>query len=153
MGSSLGGGGVVGEIAGWAALVGAPLVAGWGLWCVEDWRNDYYMLDAERVYHVDSLPLGLREETKETLISHITDVTYTVPGPLANLLDYGDVVIKTPGEGTEFRFEGIPHPREVHVEIMARVDEHRLRDGAEVDGEIEGWLRAWHEVASENAQF
>jgi hypothetical protein len=84
------------------------------------------------------------------LIARVTDVTYTVPGPLANLLDFGHIVIKTPGEETEFRFAGIPHPREVHAEIMSRVDEHRLRDSAGVDGEIEGWLRAWHEVAKEN---
>jgi hypothetical protein len=130
-------------------VLGFPPLGVWALWCFEDWRNDLYVIDAERVYHVESLPLGLREQWKETLISRVTDVTYTIPGPLANLLGFGDVLIKTPGEATEFRFAGIDNPREVHAEIMSRVDAHRLGESAGMDGEIEGWLRAWHEVAQE----
>jgi hypothetical protein len=143
------GGGEVAEFAGWATVLGFPPLGVWALWCFEDWRNDLYVVDAERIYHVESLPLGLREQSKETLISRVTDVTYTIPGPLANLLGFGDVLIKTPGEATEFRFAGIGSPREVHAEIMSRVDAHRLGESAGMDGEIEGWLRAWHEVAQE----
>ena len=149
LGVGMSGGGALGELSGWVAVLGAPFVAGWVVWSIEDWRNDRYVLDQERVYHVESLPLGFREQSKETLIARITDVTYLVPGPLANLLDFGDVSIKTPGEATEFLFAGIPQPREVHAEIMARLDEHRLRQAEGVDDEIEGWLRAWHEVGRE----
>ncbi len=81
--------------------------------------------------------------------SRITDVSYTVPGLLAHLLDFGDVVIKTPAEATELVFRGIPRPREVQQEIMTRLDEYRLKDQSGVDREIEGWLKAYHEVMSE----
>ncbi len=141
-----GGENLLAGVMGWSALLLAPFCLVWGLWNWEDWRNDLYKLDRERVYHIESLPFGLREQSKETLITRITDVTYIVPGPIANLLDFGDVVIKTPGESTEFVFRRIPHPREVQQEIMARVDEYRLKEGASVDHEIEAWLRAYHDV-------
>jgi hypothetical protein len=98
------------------------------------------------VYRVESLPLGMREQSQETLIGRVTDVSYVIPGVLANLLDFGDVLVKTPGEGADILFHGIPHPREVQQEIMVRVDEHRLEESASVDHEIEGWIRAYHDV-------
>lgn len=143
--------GVVGPVESvltWALLLVMPLCAGWVVWAWEDWRNDMYKLDHERLYHIESLPFGLREQSKETLINRITDVMYVIPGPLANLLDYGSVVIKTPGEATEFVFAGIPHPRNVQQEIMERVDDSRRKD-ARTDPEIEAWIRAYHEVVQE----
>jgi hypothetical protein len=56
------------------------------------------------------------------------------------------VIIKTPGESTEILFKGIPRPREVQGEIMARVDEHRLKSQAGMDGEIEAWIKAYDDV-------
>jgi len=131
---------------GWALALFSPLCLGWMLWKWEDWRNDLYKLDHERVYHIESLPLGLREQSKETLITRITDVSYLLPGLLAHLFNYGDVVIKTPGEATEFVFRGIPNPREVQQEIMTRLEAYRQKEHSGVDREIEGWLRAYHDV-------
>lgn len=132
-----------------SALFLAPVCLIWALWNWEDWRNDIYRLDHERVYDIESLSFGLREESKETLVTRITDVMYVVPGPLANLLDYGNVVIKTPGEATEFVFRGVPCPRGVQQEIMERVDQYRLKASANADHEIEAWLKAYHDVMRE----
>jgi hypothetical protein len=137
--------GLIESLLTWLLLILLPVCAAWAIWTVEDWRNDLYKLDHERVYHIESLPFGLREQSKETLINRITDVMYVIPGPLANLLDYGSVVIKTPGEATEFVFAGIPHPRAVQQEIMQRVDDSR-RQPAGPDREIEAWIKAYHEV-------
>jgi hypothetical protein len=134
------------SIVGWLVIGLFPACAGWAVWKWEDWRNDLYRLDHERVYHIESLPFGLREQSKETLINRISDVMYEVPGPLANLLNYGNVVIKTPGEATEFDFKGIPCPREVQQEIMERVDEYRQKSAAGTDQEIEAWIKAYHDV-------
>lgn len=134
------------SIMGWAILLLFPICAFWALWKWEDWRNDLYKLDHERVYHIESLPFGLREQSKETLVTRITDVTYIVPSLLANILNYGDVLIKTPGESTEFVFSKIPRPREVQQEIMTRLDEYRLKESAGVDHEIEAWIRTYHDV-------
>lgn len=144
--------GVVGpveSVLSWVLLLLLPVCAAWVIWCWEDWRNDLYKLDHERLYHIESLPFGLREQSKETLINRITDVTYVIPGPLANLFDYGSVVIKTPGEATEFVFAGIPHPRSVQQEIMGRVDDSRRKAGGP-NPEMEAWIRAYHEVVQGN---
>jgi hypothetical protein len=137
------------DILGWVALLLLPVCLVWAVWSWEDWRNDLYRLDKERVYHVESLPFGLREESTETLVSRITDVSYSVPGPLSHLLNFGNVLIKTPGESSEIVFKGIPRPREVQGEIMARVDEHRLKDQADMEGEIEAWIKAYDDVKRE----
>jgi hypothetical protein len=144
----IGGPGVGDSIAGlvgWAALLLVPVCLAWVTWASEDWRNDVYKLDHERLYHIESLPLGLREQSKETLVNRVSDVMYLIPGPLANLLDFGDVVIKTPGEASELIFAGIPHPRRVQQIIMERVDTSR-RSAPVPDREIEAWIRAYHEA-------
>jgi len=134
------------SIMGWAVVLLFPVCTFWALWKWEDWRNDLYKLDHERVYHIESLPFGLREQSKETLVTRITDVSYIVPSLLANALNYGDVLIKTPGEATEFIFSRIPRPREVQQEIMTRLDEYRLKENAGVDNEIEAWIKTYHDV-------
>ena len=135
---------------GWAAVGMTPACFVWALWRWEDWRNDTYHLDSERLSHIESLPFGMREQSKETTISRVSDVMYVVPGPLANLLDFGNVVIKTPGEATEFVFAGVPCPREVQQEIMDTVDEHRRAAAAGTDREIAAWLRTYHDVTRDN---
>ncbi|HEY0070513.1 MAG TPA: PH domain-containing protein [Chloroflexia bacterium] len=134
------------DVLGWAAILLLPVCLVWAVWSWEDWRNDLYRLDAERIYHVESLPFGLREESTETLVTRITDVSYSVPSPLSHLLNFGNVLIKTPGESSDIVFKGIPRPRDVQGEIMARVDEHRLKDQAGIDGEIEAWIKAYDDV-------
>jgi hypothetical protein len=142
---SMFGGSSVASLLGWAALLLSPVCVGWLAWAWEDWRNDVYKLDHERLYHIESLPIGLREQSKETLVNRVSDVMYVIPGPLANLLDFGDVVIKTPGEASELIFAGIPHPRRVQQTIMERVESNR-RAAPVPDREIEAWIRAYHEA-------
>jgi hypothetical protein len=137
---------------GWAAVAMTPVCFAWAIWIWEDWRNDTYRIDGERLSHVESLPFGLREQSKETVIARVSDVMYVVPGPLANLLDFGNVVIKTPGEATEFVFAGVPCPREVQQEIMDKVDEHRRAASAGTDREIAAWLRTYHDVTRDPQQ-
>lgn len=134
------------DILSWMAVLLLPVCLLWAAWSWEDWRNDLYRLDKDRIYHVESLPFGLREESTETLVSRVTDVSYSVPGPVAHVLNFGNVVIKTPGEETEIVFQGIARPREVQGEIMARVDEYRLKEQAGIDTEIEAWIKAYDDV-------
>jgi uncharacterized membrane protein YdbT with pleckstrin-like domain len=139
-------------ILGWVVIILTPVCMLWAVWNWENWRNELYKLDREHVYLVESLPFGLREQSRETLISRITDVTYVVPGPLAHLFNFGDVIINTPGESVDFSFRGIARPREVQQEIMARLDAYRLKETAGLDEEIGAWLKAYHEVLSEQLE-
>src|SRR5436190_7116762 len=90
--------GSVPVILGWLAVVLVPLCLLWALWNWADWRNDLYRLDRERIYDIERLPFGLREQSTQPMVTRVTDGPYVVPGPMANLLNYGDVVLRTPGE-------------------------------------------------------
>jgi hypothetical protein len=141
--------GVPSSVVGWIVVILAPVCLVWAVYNWENWRNDRYMLEGERLYDIESLPFGLREQSKQTMITRITDVSYLVPGPMAHLFDYGDVVLKTPGEATEFTFERVPHPRQVQKTIMQRVEEYQQKEKALPDEEIEAWLKAYHDAQSE----
>jgi hypothetical protein len=137
------------SIVGWAVVVLAPVCLIWAVYNWENWRNDRYVLDGEHLYDIESLPFGMREQSKQTLVSRVTDVSYELPGPMAHLLDYGDVVLKTPGEATQFTFDRVPHPRQVQTLIMRCVEEQHLREQAVNDEEIGEWLKAYHEAQQE----
>jgi membrane protein YdbS with pleckstrin-like domain len=115
------------------------------LWQWEDWRNDKYILDRDRLITVYTLPLGLDETVKETEIRRVVDATVRVEGLLPNLLRFGTVVMKTPGEATQFDFAGVPHPFEVHQEIMTRLEAQREQEQAQWDRDIQDWLRTYVE--------
>jgi hypothetical protein len=94
----------------------------------EDWRNDIYQLTDERIIDVERLPLGLREERREASLSMIQDIGYEIPGPIANLLDYGNVVIETASREAVFTFSWVHQPRRVQEEVFARMDAYRERE-------------------------
>jgi hypothetical protein len=70
----------------------------------------------------------LREERREANLSMIQDIGYEIPGPIANLLDYGNVVIETAGREASFTFAWVHRPRQVQEEVFARMDAYRERD-------------------------
>jgi hypothetical protein len=109
----------------------------------EDWRNDYYEIRDDRLIDREALPLGLFEQTKQTELRRITDIRNEVPGPLAMLLDFGDVIIKTPGEAVAFTFDGVPKPREVLGEIMDRIEALREREQFQTTRDMQDLLRAF----------
>jgi uncharacterized membrane protein YdbT with pleckstrin-like domain len=94
----------------------------------EDWRNDIYQLTDERIIDVERLPLGLREERREASLSMIQDIGYEIPGLIANLLDYGNVVIETASRDAVFTFSWVHQPRRVQEEVFARMDAYRERE-------------------------
>ncbi|MCW5852006.1 MAG: cyclic nucleotide-binding domain-containing protein, partial [Anaerolineae bacterium] len=67
------------------------------LWLYEDWRNDLYLLTDSAVVDIERLPLYLREEAKQAGLDAIQDVSYIIPHPLAEFLDYGNILIQTAG--------------------------------------------------------
>jgi CRP-like cAMP-binding protein/energy-coupling factor transporter transmembrane protein EcfT len=113
----------------WSALVPGIALALFLVWFrYEDWRNDVYQLTDERIIDVERLPLGLREERREASLAMIQDIGYEIPGLIANLLDYGNVVIETAGREAVFTFSWVHRPREVQEEVFARMDAFRQRE-------------------------
>jgi hypothetical protein len=74
-----------------------------------------------------------------------------VPNPLATLLGFGDVVIETAADSGRFTFYGVPHPRDVHEEIFARMEARKAaaaRAGDERRAEeMAEWFRAYHQLS------
>lgn len=113
------------------------------LWQWENWRNDEFVVDKERLKTIETLPFGLDPVIKQTQVSQIVDVTVTVPGIIPNALDFGNLIMKTAGEATEFVFDGVPKPMEVHKEIMNRIEAVREQEQFILDKEIQTWIRTY----------
>ncbi len=113
------------------------------LWQWADWRNDEYIVTKERVISRDTLPFKLNQTVKETEIRRVVDATVSVIGILPNLLRFGDVVIKTPGEATSFVFAGVPQPFNVLHEVSLRIEAEREREQTQWDRDIQEWLRTY----------
>ncbi len=113
----------------WTALLVGVAVGLFLIWYrYEDWRNDIYQLTDDRVIDLERLPLGLREERREASLAVIQDIGYEIPGIVANLLDYGNVVIETAGREAAFTFSWVHRPRRVQEEVFARMDAFRERE-------------------------
>jgi len=113
----------------WTAFLLGMVVGLFLLWYrYEDWRNDIYQLTHDRIIDLEKLPLGLREERREASLAMIQDIGYEIPGIMANLFDYGNVVIETAGREAVFTFDWVHHPSRVQDEVFARMDAYRERE-------------------------
>jgi len=102
------------------ALVILVLIAipvGLTVWRVLDWENDHYILTDQRVVHIERVYF-LFESRHEASLSKIQDVTFAMPTPLHNVLNFGDVEIETAGTAGQIRFEAVPQPREIQSLIL-----------------------------------
>jgi len=119
----------------------------------EDWRNDIYQLTDDRIIDLKRLPLGLREERREASLAMIQDIGYEIPGIMANLLDYGNVVIETAGREAVFAFDWVHRPRSVQDEVFARMDAYRERERDQRrerrTHELLDWFATYTELAEE----
>jgi hypothetical protein len=104
----------------------------------------------DHVIDIERLPMGLFEERRQASLAQIQDVRYRVPNPLANLLDYGDVIIQTAAEEGGFVFRRVYRPAGVQAEIFRRIERfHERQRRAEEErraDEMAAWLRAYHDV-------
>jgi CRP-like cAMP-binding protein/energy-coupling factor transporter transmembrane protein EcfT len=138
----------------WAVLVPGIALALFLAWFrYEDWRNDIYQLTDERIIDVERLPLGLREERREASLAMIQDIGYEIPGLIANLLDYGNVVIETAGREAVFTFSWVHRPRRVQEEVFARMDAFRQREKQQQRerraDELLDWFATYTELSEE----
>jgi CRP-like cAMP-binding protein len=114
-----------GGVAGLVTLGLTIVCFGWLFYEYTDWGNDQYIVTNERVIDVDQRPFWLSQSTREASLGKIQNVHYVVPNIIASLLRYGDVVVKTAGEG-DFTFTHVPRPAEVQNEIFRRINNYRL---------------------------
>lgn len=106
-------------------LVASTVVLLWGVWIVDDWRNDEIVATSDRILQTSRRPLTLHEETWQASLDKVQDVSYSIPNPLAQLLDYGTVTVKTAGDGIDFEMAGLPNPRAISAELNHRLQMRR----------------------------
>jgi CRP-like cAMP-binding protein len=104
----------------------------WLWWSWEDWGNDLYTVTNDRVIDSEALPLGFRSRRTETRFDRIQNVSFDIPSPTANILNYGTVLIFTAGVEGRLDFVYVRNPRRVQAEIFRRLtayeeDQRRLQ--------------------------
>jgi hypothetical protein len=77
------------------------------------WYFSVYIITDKRVIDVDFTGLW-HKRISEASLGSVEDATYSTHNFLNVLLDYGDILMQTAAEKTEFEFYGIPKPGEVH---------------------------------------
>lgn len=142
--------GAIEDSAWWVWLLLVAGMAGWALWEFEDWRNDQYMITANRIIDLQRVPFLLQETRKEAGLDRIQTSEVIVPTLWARLLGYGDVLIRVAGEGGEFRFVDVPHPARVQSEVNGHASLFKRRQ-AETEArnrrtELSDWFAVYEQI-------
>jgi hypothetical protein len=143
----------VGQLFPYAGFLTLCLIIGalaWMWWRWADWRNDHYVVTPDRLIEIEQLPLGLRQQLSEAALDKVQDIRYRIPHPLASLLNYGDVVVRTASGSEPFTFRGIARPRQLAAQIdrhvtALRLAEEQARHDA-VRAEFSRWLTAYDDL-------
>lgn len=114
---------------------GAALL--WGTWVIDNWRNDEIIASADRIIQTHRSPLTLHEESWQASLEKVQDIAYEIPNPIAQILDYGTITVKTAGDSTDFELSGVPNPREMSAELNRRLQLHRGRKHKALLREVE----------------
>ena len=131
--------------------LGGLVAAGALLWYqVEDYRNDLYVVTDDKIIDIEKRPLGLSAKRREGNLDRVQSVDAVQPGLWANLLNYGNVVIRTAASDEGFDFVRIGNPKLVQSIIFQRLEALRQRQErnrlAERQRELIEGLRVYHEV-------
>ena len=95
---------------------------GYLLWQYEDWRNDIYILQPDKVIDIKRLPFGFFEDRREAPLSVIQNVNITSPNLWARIFGYGDILIETAGSAGNFLFKGVSDPKDVQRVVFAYLE-------------------------------
>jgi uncharacterized membrane protein YdbT with pleckstrin-like domain len=125
-------------------------IFGWWFYVYWDWQNDIYQISGNRLIDLKRRPLFLQELRRETTLDKVENIGLSVPGPIAQLLNYGTVVIETAGETGAFKFEYVHDPRRVQEEIFNRMENFkRQQREAELrsrHAEVAEWFEIYEEL-------
>ncbi len=91
-------------------------IAGWVVWDVVDWGNDYYIVTNQRVIWLEKV-VALYDSRQEAPLSTVLSVGVQTE-QVGRLLDYGDVIIRT--FIGKIPFHHVAHPNQA----AALIEEH-----------------------------
>jgi len=133
-------------------LLAALLILSLGGWFYVywDWQNDIYQVSGNRLIDLKKRPLFLEESRRETTLDRIENIGLSIPGVLAQLFNYGTVIIETAGETGAFEFEYVHDPRSVQDEIFSLRERYGQRQRqAEIErrhAEFAEWFEIYEEL-------
>lgn len=124
-------------------------IFGWWFYKYWDWQNDIYQISGSRLIDLKKRPLFLEEFRRETTLDRVENIGLSIPGPIAQLLNYGTVVIETAGETGAFEFEYVHDPRGVHAEIFDRRERFNRQQIEAEKGTRHAEMAEWFEIYEE----
>jgi hypothetical protein len=125
-----------GLMAAWAVMTGANwilavaflfllVIAGWVVWEVVDWGNDYYIVTNQRVVWVEKV-VGIFDSRQEAPLSTILSVGVETD-MVGRILDYGHVIVRTFVGKIPFNYVSHPyHASRLVEEYWGRAKERNL---------------------------
>lgn len=105
------------------ALYSAWLLIAW-MALFNIWTNyylDVWTLTNKRLIAVDQRGFFFRN-TASFRLERLQDITVSINGLLATLLDFGSLSIQTAGEEGKFKIQGLPKPGELKALILGAAD-------------------------------
>ena len=101
----------------WVAAVSAGSI---GIYQFVEWWNDSLIVSNRRVIHIARTILGLQTQVSETALGNVQQVSADFPprDPLARLLNYGTLELRTTGDAGSIRIHDMSAPRALQQEIM-----------------------------------
>lgn len=99
----------------------------WLLYQYADYYNDVYILMDDRIIDVEATPLLIFRNKRESPLERIQSINLKQDGIVPNILNYGDVIIRTAATDEGFTFSFVGNPRGVQAEIFRRLDAVRAK--------------------------
>jgi CRP-like cAMP-binding protein/membrane protein YdbS with pleckstrin-like domain len=124
----------------------------WFVYQYVDWRNDIYIvtdnevIDVERDLAIFPFFFFYTESRRQASLANVQYVDLNVPGPLAMLLNYGNVIVQTAGAEGRLDFLFVGKPRRVHDEILRRLAVYQERQSEREFQERWGDMAQWFET-------
>jgi uncharacterized membrane protein YdbT with pleckstrin-like domain len=100
------------------------------LYLIVDHYNDNYVMTNKRVVHDERVPL-IHESRSEAPLRAVQDIQQSQEGILAQLCNFGNLIIKTAGERGHVIFRQIPNPAETQKAIFEQI--RRTQAGARAE--------------------
>ncbi len=85
------------------------------------WYFTVNIITDQRVIDVD-FDNVLYHKFSEATLEKIEDVSHAPAGLLSSIFDYGDVFLQTAGTEPEFKFKGVPRPRDVQDTLLDLIE-------------------------------
>lgn len=125
-------------------------------WRWTDWRNDLYIVTDQRIEHIERKPLWFDDDRMVLSLERVQNVEYRKRGPVAHLLNYGDVIIQTAAAEGRVVFRFVPEPDQVQAIIFHRIETYRLNQATQRQkrqkSDFSDWLAAYHQIVQEERE-